>query len=318
MQRRNLLNVLFGIALGTLLIAAAPADAPDEFERLRQMGLSFGNPQILNTQPDSAIELIKQMAPAKAERQRLATRYADALKQKSRDADQKNRVLRYFDEQFDRFEKAVNDYAAAAPEQINKDVDDALKMGQEAVANKRPLYFGEKGGVRQHLTWAQTRCNVLTAISPDSPDTAAAKKKIEAANGQVKQMKASLNDAIIGSNTAPADQYNGADKAQLIELVKSKWKESGVAGDVLKSGINSRDWTRDTYWRFNGTDTFNKEDKSKLQGFVVVKTDDKLATIHYVNLVKDHQANDQVTAYFFDDPKSEPDVSQKVPLKNVK
>ena len=41
--------------------------------------------------------------------------------------------------------------------------------------------------------------------------------------------------------------------------------------EEVKSGINSKDWTRDTYWRFNGTDTFNKEDKSKLQAFVVVK-----------------------------------------------
>jgi hypothetical protein len=315
MQKKNLMYVSFGVTLLSLLIAA---DAPDEFERLREMGQSFGNPQILNTQPESAIELIKQMAPAKAERQRLATKYAEALKQKSRDADQKNRVLRYFDGQFGNFEKAVNDFAAAAPEQINKDVDDALKMGQEAVANKRPLYFGEKGGVRQHLTWAQTRCNVLAAIAPDSADTAAAKKKIEAANEQVKQMKASLNDAIIGSNTVPTDQYKGADKAQLVELVKSKWKESGVAGDVLKSGINSRDWTRDTYWRFNGTDTFNKEDKSKLQGFVVVKTDDKLATVHYINLVKDHLASDQVTTYFFEDPKAEADVSRKILLKSIK
>src|SRR5436190_15461195 len=217
MQKKNLLYVLFGLALTSLLIATAPTDTPDEFERLRQIGQSFGNPQILNTQPDSAIELIKQMAPAKAERERLATKFADALKQKSREADQKNRVLRYFDQQFGNFEKAVNEFAAAAPEQINKDVDEAMKMGQEAVANKRPLYFGEKGGVRQRLTWAQTRYNVLAAISPDSADTAAAKKKIEAANEQVKQMKASLNDAIIGSNAVPPDQYNGADKAQLVE-----------------------------------------------------------------------------------------------------
>src|SRR5262249_53489472 len=150
----------------------------------------------------------------------LATKYADALKQKSRDADANNRVLRYFDEQFGNFERAVNDFAAAAPAQIDKDVDDALKMGQDAVANKRPLYFGEKGGVRQHLTWAQTRYNLLAAISPDSPDTAAGKKKIDAANEQVKQMKASLNDAIIASNQVPPEQYSGPDKVQLIDLVK--------------------------------------------------------------------------------------------------
>ena len=113
-------------------------------------------------------------------------------------------------------------------------------MGDDAVKNKRPLYFGDNGGVKQHLNWAQKRYAILAAIKPDAAETAAEKKKLDDAQTKVKEMKASLTDSIIENNKVPPEQYNGPDKAQLIELVKKKWSESGVKGDVLKIGINSR------------------------------------------------------------------------------
>jgi len=41
----------------------------------------FANPQIFNTYPDGAIEIAKQIGPVKAERKRIAEKYADFLKQ---------------------------------------------------------------------------------------------------------------------------------------------------------------------------------------------------------------------------------------------
>ena len=138
-----------------------------------------------------------------------------------------------------------------------------------------------------------------------------------AANEQIKQMKASLNDAIIASNAPPEENYNGPDKDGMVALVKSKWAQSGVKGDVLKTGINSTAWKRDTRWQWLNA-AWYKTDVSKAQGFIVVKSDDKIASIYYINLSKDHTTQDKVAASYFDDLKAEPDVSRKVLLTNVK
>jgi len=317
MLRAKLLIVFAMLSLGAIA-RAAEGDYKADFDRLKEMAQMYGNPSVLQSDAERAIDVCKQMDAVKVERKRIADSHADLLKQNSREAKDMNGVLKYFDQRFDQFQKAAKDFATSAPGEIEKNLAEATKMADEAVKNKRPLYFGDKGGVKQRIQWAQTRYDVLESIDPKSPATEAAKKKIESTREQVTQMKASLNDAIIDSNRLPDERYNGPDKAKLIELVNAKWKESGVAGDVLKSGINSQDWKRDTLWRFDGTDTWHKSDKSKIQGFVVVKTSDAQATVHYINLVKDHLANDQVTAYFFDDPKSEPDVNQKLLLKNIK
>jgi hypothetical protein len=316
MLRSKLLIVVVVLSLSA--IARAEGDYKADFDRLKEMAQMYGNTGVFQSDPERAIDVCKQMDAVKKERERIAQSNADLLKQNSPEARNMNGVLKFFDQRFEQFEKAAKDYATAAPGEIDKNLAEATKMGDEAVKYKRPLYFGDKGGVKQRIQWAQTRYEVLEAIDPKSPATEAAKKKIESTREQVKKMKASLNDAIIDSNRLPEERYKGADKAKLIELVNAKWKESGVAGDVLKSGITSQDWKRDTYWRFDGTDTWNKSDKSKVQGFVVVKTSGTQATVHYINLVKDHLSSDQVTAYFFDDPKAEPDVSQKLLLKSVK
>ncbi len=114
----------------------------------------------------------------------------------------------------------------------------------------------------------------------------------------------------------PAEQCNGADKEELIALVKAKWAEASVDAEVLKMGINSTDWRRDTRWEY-ASKTWSKVDQSRIQGFVIVKAGDDMAVVHYINLVKDHMAGDKITAWNLDDPKAEPDVSQKLLLKNV-
>ncbi len=293
-------------------------DYKADFDRLKEINQMFGNPQIFNTRPDSAVEIVKQIAPVKAERQRIATKYADFLKQSTPEANQMNSVLRYFDQQFGAFDAAATKYADEAPGAINAQVDETIKMAQGAAAEKKLGFFGQYGGIKSNLDQTEVRYKVLAAIKPDAPETAAARKKIDDGYAQVKQVRASLDADILNTNQVPDDQYNGPDKQQMIDAVKAKWSQSGVAGDVLKTGINSSQWKRDTYWRFNGTDTFYKEDASHAQGFVVVKTDDKVATIHYINLTKDHQASEKIEASFFDDPKKEADVSNKVLLKNVK
>jgi hypothetical protein len=289
-----------------------------DFDRLKEITQMFGNTQVFNTYPDGAITICTQMAPVKAERERMAKKYADLLKQSTGESEQMNSVLRYFDDQFGQFEKAANQYASEAPGAIDQAIDENVKTAKDAAAERKLGFFGPNGGINSTFKQTEVRYNILAAIQPTSPQTAAARKKIDDGYAQVKQIRASLDEQLLATNLPPDDQYNGQDKQQMLDAIKAKWSQSGVAGDVLKSGINSSEWKRDAYWRFDGTDTFHKTDLSKAQGYVVVKTDDKVATVYYINLTKDHLANDKIEAFFFDDPKTKPDVTRKMLLANVK
>lgn len=311
------LNELSG-ALGKVVEQGASAGYKADFARLKEIAQMFGEPQDLQTHPQRAIETIRQMPAAKKERERIEQTYANLLKQETAESRNMAGVLHHFDDNFGRYEQATNAYAAEAPAAIQDDIDQVLKMADDAVKNQRHLYFGEQGGVKQRLGIAQTHYDVFAAIAPDSAATVTAKQNLDAARAKVKEMKASLNDAIVAANNVPEETYSGADKAQLIELVKKKWSESGVASPVLKVGINSQQWQRNTRWEWNRSNAWEKVDKSFIQGHVIVKQDDKTAVIHYVNLVKDHLANDQITAHFFEDPKLEPDVSRKLAAAKVK
>jgi hypothetical protein len=277
----------------------------------------YANPGVIEAQPATAVDIIMQMGPAKAERRRIADKYVDLLKQTTQEARDMNGALNHFDKVFGEFEQKLNQFAGNAPAAIDADIEEALKMGRDAVEHKRHMYFGENGGVAQRLGWAWTKLRLLEAAAPGSPQTVAAKRRLDSAEKEVKSMQASLLDAIVQSNQPPVETYQGSDKDRLIGLVKTKWAESGVAAPVLKMGINSQNWRRETRWEWR-TSAWYKVDISRIQGFVIVKLDDKLAGIHYINLVKDHLAGDRIDAYFFNDPKEELDVLYKLPAANVK
>lgn len=288
-----------------------------DFDRLREITQMYADPQLIQRRPDAAIEVIKQMGAVKAERQRIAEKYADLLKQNTNHSEQMQGTLRYFDDTFGQFERATQAYAASAPAEIDANIAQAVQMGKMATENQTPAFFGPQGGVTEQLNYAQKRLDVFSAIAPDSAPVKQSADKLAAARTEVDQMQAALLEQIVQNNQPPAENYTGSDKGELIEIVKTKWAESGVTAEVLKVGINSDNWQRDVYWTWDGTDTWNKTDKSRIQGFVIVKFNDTLAATYHINLVKDHLSSDRTDAYFFDDPKAEPIVLRKFPLSKL-
>jgi len=288
-----------------------------DFARLREISQMFSNPQIINTQPDKAIDIIKQIPAVKKERARIAEKYAALMQQNTTEARDMKGTLSYSDGKIGEFDKFCQQFAADAPGEIRGSIKKTLDMGAGAVAEKKHAFFGEQGGVPQQLNRVATHLDIFTAISPDSPDAAACKQELADARTKVKEMQASLRDSIIANNPMPKESYRGEDSKALIDTIKAKWTESAVAGDVLKMGINSNEWRRDTRWEWDAN-AWRKYDKSKLQGFVIVKLNDTQGVVHYLNFVKDHLSNDAVAAYWFDDPKSDPEVTHLMLLSNVK
>jgi len=287
-----------------------------DFDRLREITVMYGNPQILQSQVERAAEVVKQMAATKAERVRIGEKYADLLKQDTPASNEMRGVLRNFDSVFGEFETAEKAYAAEAPAKLGAEIEELIRLGNEGVKENRPGYFGETGGVNSNLKFIEQRYTLMAAALPGTPELAAARKRIEDARVQVKQMKAQLNDAIVKNNQPPNESYNGADKAELIKLITAKWAEGGNAKKVLKVGINSDNWQRQTYWQWQ-TDAWYKVDKSRIQGHVLVQGNDKEAHGYYINLVKDHLANDSIKLHFFNEPNEEVDATYRVLLSKV-
>ncbi len=288
-----------------------------DLERLKEMQTRFGNDQVFETQPDVAAELVVLMAPLKAEQATIRQKYADLLNQRTPASQEMQGVLNNFDAVFGRFETAANRYQQDAPQRITQNIAEALADGKKAADGQMPAWFKPTGGVAQKLGWAESTLKILRGLDPQGTATLAAEKQLAAARAEVSQMQESLIQGIIEANRPPADQYNGPDKADLLERVKIKWASANVAGEVLMAGINSDGWQRKTSWEWN-TSSWYKRDTSWIQGFVVVKAADEIAHVHYIDITKDHMKQDKLFDSHYEDPAAEPEPAHRVLLKNLR
>jgi hypothetical protein len=139
------------------------------------------------------------------------------------------------------------------------------------------------------------------------------------ARAKVAEMGKSLGGSTLEANRVPDERYKGADADALREVLKQKWAKDGNGAELLKVGMSGKDWRRETKLEWSkGNQAFEKVDKSRVQGFVVVKHPGDLAAVHYVNIVKDHMAGDALQGYFVGSVKKEPDPEDLVMMKNVK
>jgi hypothetical protein len=290
-----------------------------DFERLKEINSMFANPRVVDTDPERALEVFKQAEPTKQERQRIVQKYDALLKQNTPESRQMQTLLKYSDGVFERFEKATADFVAAAPGQIDKHIAEALDLAKQGVDGQKPAFFGAEGGVPQRLRWAEQRLAILRVAAPDSPAAKQSADKLKDARAKADEMAKAVRGAILEANRIPQERYSGADAAALRELVNQKWTKEGNGAEVIKVGLNGQTWKRDTLWQWSRADSaFHKLDRSRVQGFVVVKQPNDFAAVHYVNLVKDHLAGDAVQAHFVDSVKGEPPVENLVLIKNVK
>src|SRR5207253_1746357 len=101
---------------------------------------------LIQTQPERAIEVVKQIQNVKDERKRIAEKYADLLKQDTGASQQMNSTLKYFDEVFGRFDKAATDYAARAPAEIDRGIGETTKINTTAPTKRSSSNSSRKSG----------------------------------------------------------------------------------------------------------------------------------------------------------------------------
>jgi hypothetical protein len=289
-----------------------------DMKRLREIIVMYAEPRVMETRAKVAAELIGELEAVKAERKKLGEKYAGLVAQQGKAGQDISGVMAYADERIGAFEKAAATFAAGAPTAIDGEIADVMKMAKEGVANKKPLYFSEGGGIAGRFVRIDNTLLVWKAISGEAA-VKGEEQKVASARAEVKRMGDSMTAQIVAENKVPVDSYRGGDREQILGILKAKAAEGLAGKEVLKVGINSTQWDRDTRWKWqDAQSSFYKIDVSRMQGWILVKDGAEMAAVHYVDFAKDHLKGDAVSAGFLDDPKGEVYVTHRVLLKNVR
>ncbi len=134
---------------------------------------------------------------------------------------------------------------------------------------------------------------------------------------QVAELQKSLSVKILEQNELPPDAYQQSDRQMLLKLIEEKWKQSGNNSPILKVGIVGANWTRNLSWEFQNSSLY-KVDQSRLQGYVIVAHDAKLAVRHSINVRKDHVDNEKISLSFLNDPKAQPELTDQILRTKIK
>lgn len=282
-------------------------------ERLRELATMFGNPNVLVDDPVRAAELVAQAPAALEERQRLEKQYSILINQQTEDGKRVAGVSRYFDEKCAAFSAAAAERKSALPAEIQADLDAANALADQAVQEKKPLFF--TGGIPQRVEWAESKLALYAALDP--PGAGTVRQKVSTAREHLRAQQALLRESIIASNELPPDRYAGGDRDVLGRLAVEAWKQVQPDAEILAIRIPSQDWKREQIWR-NQTGDWYKIDRSGVQVQLIVRHDGKLAVVRPINMWKDHLSNDQIIGLPLNTPTDELQPHEFLLLEKVK
>ncbi len=293
-----------------------PANYPNyraDLERIRGLSQMFGNLAVFQYDRPLAAETFKQGPAAKEEIIRIAQTYQFLMIQQTHEGKQIEGAGNSMFGSYKDFFAAAEQEKATLPDQIRSDLSAANAQADQAVAEKKPLYFS--GGIPQRIGWADDKFTLYQALDPEGAP--ALGKEIEQFKANINERQKALTDLIIEQNKLPQDKYAGADKKALAKRAVDTWLEIQPKAKVLKVVMPIESWKRSTKWTYsNGTWYFS--DTSKLQVKVIVKHDNKLAVIRPINLWIDHTTGDALSATSFYTLEDELQPSNFLLLKNAK
>lgn len=263
-----------------------------DLDRLRELSAMYANPRVLMEDPERGALLVSDAQAATEERERLVKEYAIFITQKTATGKRLFGLNRHFVEQWYNFAAAAKERKEALPLEIQAELDETTSIAKEAVEEEKPAFF--TGGIPHRLEAAERKLVLLTALDPAGG--AGFEKKIAAIRVKLREQEDSLREAIIKSNRLPENAYGGADREEVGKLATAAWKKVQPDAEILAIRIPSPAWKHELIWR-NQTGSWYKIDRSRLQVQLVVKHDDKLASIQPINLWKDHLKGDSINAF---------------------
>ncbi len=268
-----------------------------DIERISAIGDQFSYfPALLQQEPADAVALLGDYRPALQEIAQFEQKYAEFLEQNNADTAPVRRQLESAKRNLDKVASSAKEQAEQVRASAAYNLDFAERLIDEAVAERRPLFFRENGGVPQHLEASKNYILLARAIDAQSAEPlteryAALKQKADEAGR-------TLQADIIAGNKVPEDRYGGADHDELVAGAQAAWLEEHPGDEVVKVTIPTAEWDRETKWTW-WRDAFYFSDVSSMQAAVIIKgqseTGESELHCYPVNIRKDHEKGDAVT-----------------------
>jgi len=170
----------------------------------------------------------------------------------------------------------------------------AIKSAEEAAAARKPAFF--TGGVADQLEQARRNVDAYAAaVGAKDPKTEKLRAQLAETEKKIESLRSTLRQEILASTKCPPDAYKGADKAQLKGLVEEQWKAEYPKDELLAVRFVTPEWNRKNGASWSAAwKSWENYDRSEMQVRVIVKTDDKLATVYWVYINKDHMSKDLI------------------------
>ncbi len=310
------------MAMVPLFVSAAVCEAQSttekaqmEWKRLDEMSKSITAPEYVGRDAEQDLAAIMNLAPFRQHIVDISKQFAAEIKADNQPFRNLGIILANFKSDLSVFEASAKQFCSS--EVIQEDLDHILHMTKLAVENQAPAYFRTGNDIQRRTEMVKQRIRYSQSLSPNSAEAKSATRKLDELTKQVREFQTSLAASILEQNEVPPDMYRGNDREALLALLLDKWTKEGNKSPPLKFGIVTPDWTRSVSWEIQNQ-TLYKNDRSRIQGYVLVQINSKVAARHSINLVKDHLNNDKIVASFLSDPKLEPDLINQVLLSKVK
>jgi hypothetical protein len=304
--RLAFLVCIFGMAACDVSFAR---DQPDEranaAETLRlqihKMAMAITAPEYVGRDAEKDLELLTQFPAIRKLCDESENEYAKEIASQVQPYRNLVGTIGYARERIAKFEQAIQAYAALAA--IREDADAILKSANRSVENQAPAYFKPGNDIDRRTTSMTLRLKVLASLMPDSKELKEGKELARSTTDQVRKIQMKLLEGILEQNELPSDDYNQADRKELLKLVEETWLKQAPRDKPIRIGLIGSDWVRTDAWEVQNR-TVHRIDRSRIQGYVVMPNDTKTVVVRHIQLQRDHTNQDKLTAWSISDPKS--------------
>lgn len=256
-----------------------------DVKQLKAFARSVSRGGFFRSSPKRALALAEELPAIDAFRAALDRRYGALLQQKTSAAGVLRGELMQFDHSRKQLDEKVAAFLASVPADIERALKTARELGDRSAAERKPGLI--RVGVAQQLERARDFVKQLRRWSknPGRADRIAA--SVSAVEKRIDQQRASLAKEILAANRPVPDRYQGSDKKRILTQVRGAWLGKYPGDKILALAIPTRDWVRDTRWRWEN-DSLVKRDHSDLQVAILVQDDGRIATTYRAYLRRDH------------------------------
>ncbi len=275
--------------------AQAMANYPHFNDDLEKMRVLIGDYKraafsFMDTRPEmvkKVIELNDNLGPLAAYLNKRLKEYQPLFQVNPKARNDYMRNQKWLDRAVGRFIKKRNQFLAQGPNIVANDIARSKKGIQFAFKNRQPLAFRN---VKNQLKQAEAHFTLYKGLKgEEDPTVQKLGKMLAQAQLDAKKAEEALEQEIIATNKPPADQYRGGDRKAIIAKVKAAWQKNNPGDEILEIRVPYKEWRREVGYKWNGAASqWEKYDRQYIQLAVVVKSNDKVATIYPAFINRDN------------------------------